>query len=144
MEKIKKTVISKNSISGDEIFLGNKKLNKPERCVDLLKRPEVNIKDLSSYLPFAENQSFISIRDLIETDIKYSGYVDRQVLEAKKLVSMDNTKIPNDYDFSKVKGLSNEARQKFTEIKPLTLGQASRIPGVPVSAISLLAVNLKK
>ena len=144
MEKIKKTVISKNSISGDEIFLGNKKLNKPERCVDLLKRPEVNIKDLSSYLPFAENQSFISIRDLIETDIKYSGYVDRQLLEAKKLVSMDNTKIPNDYDFSKVKGLSNEARQKFAEIKPLTLGQASRIPGVPVSAISLLAVNLKK
>ena len=57
---------------------------------------------------------------------------------------MDNTKIPNDYDFSKVKGLSNEARQKFTEIRPLTLGQASRIPGVPVSAISLLAVNLKK
>ena len=144
MEKIKKTVISKNSISGDEIFLGNKKLNKPERCVDLLKRPEVNIKDLSSYLPFAENQSFISVCDLIETDIKYSGYVDRQQLEAKKLVSMDNTKIPNDYDFSKVKGLSNEARQKFTEIKPLTLGQASRIPGVPVSAISLLAVNLKK
>ena len=64
-------------------------------------------------------------------------------MEAKKLASMDNTKIPNDYDFSKVKGLSNEARQKFTEIKPLTLGQASRIPGVPVSAISLLAVNLK-
>ena len=144
MEKIKKTVIPKNSISGDEVFLGNKKLNKPERCIDLLKRPEVNIKDLSSYLPFAENQSFISIRDLIETDIKYSGYVDRQLLEAKKLATMDNTKIPNDYDFSKVKGLSNEARQKFAEIKPLTLGQASRIPGVPVSAISLLAVNLKK
>ncbi|MEK9993571.1 MAG: FAD-dependent oxidoreductase [Hydrogenophilales bacterium] len=144
MEKIKKTVIPKNSISGDEIFLGNKKLIKPERCIDLLKRPEVNIKDLSSYLPFAENQSFVSIRDLIETDIKYSGYIDRQLLEAKKLASMDNTKIPNDYDFSKVKGLSNEARQKFAEIKPLTLGQASRIPGVPVSAISLLAVNLKK
>ena len=144
MEKVKKTVIPKNSISGDEIFLGNKKLIKPERCIDLLKRPEVNIKDLSSYLPFAENQSFVSIRDLIETDIKYSGYVDRQLLEAKKLSSMDNTKIPNDYDFSKVKGLSNEARQKFAEIKPLTLGQASRIPGVPVSAISLLAVNLKK
>ena len=144
MEKIKKTVIPKNLINGDEIFLGNKKLIKPERCIDLLKRPEVNIKDLSSYLPFAENQSFISIRDLIETDIKYSGYVDRQLLEAKKLATMDNTKIPNDYDFSKVKGLSNEARQKFAEIKPLTLGQASRIPGVPVSAISLLAVNLKK
>ena len=144
MEKVKKTVIPKNSISGDEIFLGNKKLIKPERCIDLLKRPEVNIKDLSSYLPFAENQSFLSIRDLIETDIKYSGYIDRQLLEAKKLASMDNTKIPNDYDFSKVKGLSNEARQKFAEIKPLTLGQASRIPGVPVSAISLLAVNLKK
>jgi len=144
MEKIKKTVIPKNSISGDEIFLGNKKLIKPERCIDLIKRPEVNIKDLSSYLPFAENQSFVSIRDLIETDIKYSGYIDRQLLEAKKLASMDNTKIPNDYDFSKVKGLSNEARQKFAEIKPLTLGQASRIPGVPVSAISLLAVNLKK
>ena len=144
MEKIKKTVIPKNSNSGDEIFFGNKKLIKPERCIDLLKRPEINIKDLSSYLPFAEKQSFISIRDLIETDIKYSGYVDRQLLEAKKLASMDNTKIPNDYDFSKVKGLSNEARQKFAEIKPLTLGQASRIPGVPVSAISLLAVNLKK
>ena len=144
MEKIKKTVISKKSKNGDDVFLGNKKLNKPERCVDLLKRPEVNIKDLSSYLPFAENESFRSIRDLIETDIKYSGYVDRQVLEAKKLSTMDNTKIPNDYDFSKVKGLSNEARQKFVQVKPLTLGQASRIPGVTVSAISLLAVNLKK
>ena len=144
MEKIKKTVISKKSNNGDDVFLGNKKLNKPESCVDLLKRPEVNIKDLSSYLPFAENESFRSIRDLIETDIKYSGYVDRQVLEAKKLSTMDNTKIPNDYDFSKVKGLSNEARQKFVQVKPLTLGQASRIPGVTVSAISLLAVNLKK
>ena len=144
MEKIKKTVISKKSNNGDEVFLGNKKLNKPERCIDLLKRPEVNIKDLSSYLPFAENKEFRRVRELIETDIKYSGYIDRQFVEAKKLTTMDNTKIPNNYDFSKVKGLSNEARQKFAEIKPLTLGQASRIPGVPVSAISLLAVNLKK
>ena len=85
MEKIKKTVISKNSISGDEIFLGNKKLNKPERCVDLLKRPEVNIKDLCSFLPFAENQSFISVCDLIETDIKYSGYIDRQLKQKNYL-----------------------------------------------------------
>jgi tRNA uridine 5-carboxymethylaminomethyl modification enzyme len=144
MEKIKKTVISKKSNNGDEVFLGNKKLNKPERCIDLLKRPEVNIKDLSFYLPFAENEEFRRVRELIETDIKYSGYIDRQFVEAKKLTTMDNTKIPNNYDFSKVKGLSNEARQKFAEIKPLTLGQASRIPGVPVSAISLLAVNLKK
>ena len=80
----------------------------------------------------------------MQTLIKYQGYIDRQQDEVDRMHRNEDLKIPNDFDFKLVKGLSNEVRQKLFEIKPATLGQANRIPGMTPAALSILLIFLKK
>ena len=80
----------------------------------------------------------------VEIQVKYSGYIDRQRDEVERNLRNENTDLPKDIDYQQVKGLSNEVAQKLSNIKPQTIGQASRISGVTPAAISLLLVYLKK
>jgi tRNA uridine 5-carboxymethylaminomethyl modification enzyme len=80
----------------------------------------------------------------IEVTAKYSGYLARQDAEIAMLERHETTTLPNDFDYAVVKGLSSEVRQRLLEVRPRTLGQASRIPGLTPAAISLLLVHLKK
>ena len=75
---------------------------------------------------------------------KYAGYIERQSDEIEKLRAAESTRLPKDFDYGQVKGLSNEVKQKLGDIRPETLGQAGRIPGVTPAAISLLMIYLKK
>ena len=85
-----------------------------------------------------------SISDQLEILIKYSGYIDRQTDEIKKLKNNEQMKIPTDLDYSLITGLSNEVRQKLVDHQPETLAQAARISGVTPVAVSLLLVHIKK
>lgn len=78
----------------------------------------------------------------IETEIKYSGYVIRQEAQVDKFTNLENKKIPDDFDYQRLKHLSNEARQKLSSIRPQTLGQAARIDGVRSSDVSVLLLSL--
>lgn len=110
---------------------------------DLLKRPELGFSDLKDV--FGELEDINSeIANQIEIEVKYSGYIDRQSQEIAKLKKNENIKIPVDIDYSQIKGLSNEVRQKLSTVKPETLAQASRISGVTPAAVSLLLVHLKR
>ena len=110
---------------------------------DLLKRPELAFSDLQNV--FSELTEIESeIANQIEIEVKYSGYIDRQSQEIAKLKKNENVKIPSDLDYEKIKGLSNEVRQKLSSVKPETLAQASRISGVTPAAVSLLLVHLKR
>ena len=109
----------------------------------LLKRPNINYKLLSKVenaKPFLEDRVII---EQVENQIKYEGYIKRQLDEIEKYRKNENTKLSLDIDYSQIKALSNEVRQRLNEHKPETIGQASRIQGVTPASISILLVFLK-
>ena len=120
------------------------KLSHEYSLFELLKRPELNHKILSSVCPPAENTVSQKVAEQVEIDAKYSGYINRQQDEVNKLQRHENTAIPANFDYKKISGLSNEIKQKLSDVKPETLARASRVPGVTPAAISLLLVMLKK
>ena len=118
-------------------------INHEHRFADLLKRPEIEIKHL---MPFIESSESFSERacEQVEINSKYSGYLSRQQDEINKAQKNETTVLPDDMDYTSVKGLSNEVRQKLLDVRPATVGQAGRISGVTPAAISLLLVHLKR
>jgi tRNA uridine 5-carboxymethylaminomethyl modification enzyme len=109
---------------------------------DLLKRPELNHQIIGDLLP--EQKPDSKIAQQVEIDAKYSGYISRQQDEIDRLQRHENTVIPEGFDYSNIKGLSNEVKQKLSDALPKTLARAARVPGVTPAAISLLLVQLKK
>ena len=105
----------------------------------ILKRPEIQYTNM----PFANLELPVEVQQQVEIIIKYQGYIERQEMEVQKFRSMEDKQVPDWMDFSKIPGLRNEARQKLMDIKPRTLGQASRISGISPADISLLMVHMK-
>ena len=119
-----------------------KPLTHEYNLLDLLKRPELDYDSLVSAAELAPEGP--AVAEQVQILAKYAGYIDRQADEIEKLRNSENTALPADFDYAAVKGLSNELRQKLEEIRPQTLGQASRIAGMTPAAISLLLIYLKK
>ena len=111
--------------------------------MDLLKRPELSYAGLADAVALDDRPDSVVIEQM-EILAKYSGYIDRQTDEIEKLRAAETSPLPADFDYEQVKGLSNEVKQKLGEVRPETLGQAGRIPGVTPAAISLLMIYLKK
>lgn len=108
---------------------------------DLIKRPEIDAKELLKYM----NKEFDkNVIEIVQTEIKYKGYIDKTINEVEKMLKLETKKIPMDIDYSRVPNIATEARQKFDKIRPLTIGQASRISGVNPADITMLLVYLKK
>ena len=107
----------------------------------LLKRPEINFKLLDKFI-FLDYSN--EVKEQVEIDLKYSGYISKAYKEAEKLLKIETKQIPDDIDYTKIKNLASEARQKLSEVRPKTLAQASRISGVNPSDMAILAVYLKK
>ena len=111
---------------------------------DFLKRPEAKYSIIMKIDEFGPGLKSKSQIEQIEIRAKYSGYIERQKEEIKKLKLYESRSIPNNFDYSNVHGLSNEVLQKLNDQKPQTIGSASRIPGITPAAISLLMINMKK
>jgi len=111
---------------------------------ELIRRPEVNYQDLMAIEGVGPALADASAAEQVEIQIKYEGYINRQQDEIAKQERNETTKLPTDFDYSAVKGLSNEVVLKLNQTKPETVGQASRISGITPAAISLLLVYLKK
>lgn len=109
---------------------------------DLLKRPELGYADVASLKGDAVTDG--QVAEQVETSIKYEGYINRQQIEIDRLRASEAIKIPTQFDYAQVKGLSNEVTQKLAQAQPQTIGQASRISGITPAAISLLLIYLKK
>ena len=110
---------------------------------NLLKRHEVAFDDLNGF-PGWESQPDSFVKKQIEIETKYEGYIKRQFEATKKLKDQEKKKIPPDFDYSEVPGLSNELKTKLTRIAPVTIGQMERIPGMTEGAISAVLIMLKK
>lgn len=118
-------------------------LTRNYKAADLLRRPEIDYASLTEIIGAGEGVTK-SVAEQVEIQAKYSGYLDRQQGEIDKAKRHQQTSIPNIIDYANVRGLSAEVRQKLSDHRPETIGQAGRIPGVTPAAISLLMVHLKK
>lgn len=125
--------------------LGYSELNGGIALIDILRRPNVSFERLQDY--------YQELRDLelsktaimqLEVMVKYEGYIEKQKKEALRLAKLDEMKLSPDIDYLHMDGLALEARQKLDKIKPLSIGQASRISGVNPADISMLILNIKK
>ena len=117
-------------------------LSREYSLMDLLKRPELGFADVASLVGCAETDP--QVCEQVEISAKYSGYIERQQEDVEKLKAQQATRIPEDFDYLCVEGLSNELREKLSKARPDTIARASRIPGVTPAAVSLLLVYLKK
>jgi tRNA uridine 5-carboxymethylaminomethyl modification enzyme len=111
---------------------------------DLVRRPEVSYKDLMAIESLGPALEDDAAGQQVEIQIKYAGYIDRQNDEIAKQQRNENTTLPLKFDYSAVKGLSNEVTAKLNDAQPETIGKASRISGITPAAISLLLVSMKK
>lgn len=123
--------------------IGSAPLSRRLTCEDLLKRPEVRLADLRAIAPELSDIPGAA-QAQIEIDVKYAGFIERQVKDVERFRNLERIRIPADIDYTRMPGISREVREKLTQQKPLNLGQASRISGVTPAAISLLMVYLRK
>jgi len=119
-------------------------LSKEASLEDLIRRPEVNYQDLMKIDLIGPGLTDQAAAEQVEIQIKYEGYINRQQDEISKHERNENTRLPANFDYKVVKGLSNEVILKLNQVQPETMGQASRISGITPAAISLLLVYLKK
>jgi tRNA uridine 5-carboxymethylaminomethyl modification enzyme len=118
-------------------------LNNHTTLHGLLKRHEISYDNLTGF-PGWEPQSDSFVKQQIEIETKYEGYIKRQFDAVKKLKDQEKKKIPPGFDYSAVPGLSNELQIKLTRIAPATIGQMERIPGMTEGAISAVLIMMKK
>ncbi|GLI51280.1 tRNA uridine 5-carboxymethylaminomethyl modification enzyme MnmG [Tepidanaerobacter syntrophicus] len=122
--------------------LGTSSLNSPTTLEELLKRPELNYEKLKIF-DQERKQLPADIVEEVEISTIYEGYIRRQMAQAAQFKKMENKKIPEDIDYDEVYGLSFEAREKLKKFRPISIGQASRIPGVNPADINVLLIHLE-
>lgn len=120
--------------------VGSVPLVEPILLNQLLKRPEIGYKDLLGIAPHHVERS---VAEQVGIQIKYQGYIDRQLVQVERFKKMEKMRIPDDVDYSEVHSISREVRDKLSKIRPLSIGQASRISGITPAALSILMIYLK-
>ena len=121
--------------------IGSTPLKDGMSLYEFLKRPEINIAHLEHFIEIPYSKE---VKEQVEINIKYEGYIKKANKEAEKMLSLEEKQIPDDIDYAKVPNLASEARQKLNDIRPTTIGQASRISGVNPADISILMVYLRR
>lgn len=122
---------------------GTPELEQPASLEQLLKRPELNYADIKAMHGYAANLPK-AVEQQVEVQCKYDGYIKRQFEQVEKFKRLEKKRIPEDFNYDEVQGLSRELQTRLKEVRPLSLGQASRIAGITPAAISILAVWLEK
>lgn len=122
--------------------LGSAVLNNSVDMLSLLRRPEVTYEHLHALSP-APYELTEDMKEQVEIQVKYSGYIEKQLAHVERLRKMEKKRIPEDIIYEEIHGLATEAKQKLAKIRPISIGQASRISGVTPADISILLVHLE-
>jgi tRNA uridine 5-carboxymethylaminomethyl modification enzyme len=143
IQRVKQTVIKPtDSVNAYLQQRGTKAIHSGIHLDQLLKRAELDYQVVETLAQSPETISKAVARQ-VEIEIKYEGYIQKQLKEIGRFHNLERVKIPADFDFATVHGLSNELKQKLAEIRPVSLGQASRIDGITPAAITVLMLALK-
>jgi len=144
IERLKQTFIKPtNEVQEIIASVGGSELKDGIRGADLLRRPEMNYDHIKQILP-SEIALSDEIQEQVEIQIKYEGYIEKSLQQVERMKKMDSKKIPENIDYQAISGIASEARQKLEQVKPLSVGQASRISGVNPADISILLVYLEQ
>jgi tRNA uridine 5-carboxymethylaminomethyl modification enzyme len=125
---------------------GTALINQGDKMFKVLSRPQIDLEDimklekLTTYI--ANNPVDQEILEQAEIQVKYSGYIEKERNNADKLLRLEDVKIPENFDYEKIKSMSIEAKQKLSKIQPVTISQASRISGVSPSDVSVLLIHM--
>ena len=132
---------------------GSTLLKQSDSLSQLIKRNEINLPDLLRHLLKTDTYKNTGILNeliqnheavnQVEIGLKYEGYIKRQNLQANEFAENETMEIPLEFDFTKIKSLSTEGREKLAKVRPRSLGQASRISGVSPSDVSILSIHMK-
>ena len=145
---LRKIAIAPEQVNPFLQSIGSSPISQKMKLSSIITRPKVYLKNLLDLSIEAQNiareihSEHEEILDQVEIQMKYDGYIEREQDQAEKMSRLENVKIPSDLDFKKLNSLSTEAKEKLSEIKPVTIGQASRVSGVSPSDVSVLLVYM--
>ena len=143
IERLKSALIpASDEVNAAIVAHGSTPIAQPVRAIELLKRPEIGYDALTKMSGAASTLNLDEAAEL-ETEIKYEGYVRRQAEAVERFARLEDTTIPDWVDFKGVMGLSTEVSERLCAVRPRSLGQAARMPGITPAAISILAVHIK-
>lgn len=143
LEELK--VVPNSKVNDILTSLGASPIKKPHSLKEILRRPEVSYRDLGLFDTSFDNKAIAEdVISQIEMEIKYEGYIKRQMEQIDKFKKLEDFAIPDSFSYDNIPGLSKEIVQKLTNVRPNSLGQATRISGVTPAAISVLMVYLKR
>jgi tRNA uridine 5-carboxymethylaminomethyl modification enzyme len=143
IERIKRTVIKPLPVVNAYLeSQGTPPIDNGIHLVQLLKRAELDYDTVSTLAP-AESSLMAPVTRQVEIEVKYDGYIQRQLQEIDKFRHLEQIKLPEAIDYGAVHGLSSELKEKLDAVRPASLGQASRIAGMTPAAISVLMVHLR-
>lgn len=143
IKRLKKQRIKPHEINKTLKKLKTSVIDEDVTLAQLLKRPEVTYKVIQGHAS-PERQIGVEAEDQVEIQIKYEGYITRQIASAEKLARLENKAIPETIDYRSINGISHEIRSKLEEVRPENIGQAGRIQGMTPAALSLIIVTVEK
>jgi tRNA uridine 5-carboxymethylaminomethyl modification enzyme len=141
IKRLKTTRVKSETLNKSGILLSEETTD--QTLEQLLKRPELDY-ELIEQLSCSEEALSGEVKNRVEIEVKYEGYIRRQLKEVDRFKKMENRKIPSQFNYDGVIGLSNEVREKLNYIRPVSVGHASRISGITPAAVSLLLVALER
>ena len=143
LKRLQETLLKPTTATVENLadILKTGELKQPTSLADLLKRPELRYEHITQIAPPIEILP-PAVQEQVEIQIKYDGYIQRQQRQIHQFKRLENFRIPDTFDYANVQGLKTEAREKLTKIRPASIGQASRLPGVSPADISILTVIL--
>jgi tRNA uridine 5-carboxymethylaminomethyl modification enzyme len=144
LKRLEKFIVYPTHGNNDRLMvLRSSPIKNPASLADLLRRPEFSYGDLKLFDQKCA-QTEAEVAEQVEIHIKYDGYIQRQEEQVAKLLKLERMPLPPELDFKTIPGLTAEVREKLNGVKPVSIGQASRISGVTPAAISILMVYMKK
>ncbi|WP_139990846.1 tRNA uridine-5-carboxymethylaminomethyl(34) synthesis enzyme MnmG [Paenibacillus paridis] len=142
IERLRGTKVKPDQVNEMLIAAGTAPMEHGTDALSLLRRPEITYAMLETVVPSVPEMKE-EMKEQVEIQIKYAGYIEKQLVQVARLNKMEKKRIPDDIDYNEVRSLASEAKQKLSVIRPLSIGQASRIAGVTPADISILLVHLE-
>ncbi len=144
LDELEKKIIYPNEQVNQKLKeIGSAPIRSPATLKQILRRPEINWEELKKIDPELENLPE-QVKEEVEIQVKYEGYIEREMKEVERFRKREQERIPENINYDQIHGLSTEVREKLKKVRPISLGQASRIPGITPAAISILQIYLKR